>query len=81
MPWLIFGGAVIIATIAIGTLVSVGIFRDRAIANSRRELENTVMLLTRHYDQQFGELSRIQKSVHAHLWSNGIFSPNRIRSR
>ena len=37
----------------LGTMVMVGEFRERALANSERELENTVLLLTRHFDQQF----------------------------
>jgi hypothetical protein len=39
--WLIAGGALLIATIAIGATVMVGNFRERALDNSRRELENT----------------------------------------
>ena len=31
----------------------VGEFRERALSNSERELENTVLLLARHFDQQF----------------------------
>ena len=32
-----------------------GRIRERAIANSERELQNTVRLLTRHFDQQFDD--------------------------
>jgi len=39
--------------IILGTAVMVGEFRERALSNSERELENTVRLLTRHFDQQF----------------------------
>ncbi len=37
----------------VGTMMMVGEFRERALSNHERELENTVLLLTRHYDQQF----------------------------
>ncbi|GAC1339076.1 MAG: EAL domain-containing protein [Beijerinckiaceae bacterium] len=61
--WLILCGVLLIAGIAIGTAIMVNNFRQRAIANSERELENTVLLLARHFDQQFDELSRIQKRI------------------
>jgi hypothetical protein len=49
--WLILGGTLLIATIAIGATVMAGNFRERALRNSERELENTVLLLARHFDQ------------------------------
>jgi diguanylate cyclase (GGDEF)-like protein/PAS domain S-box-containing protein len=53
--WLIICGCFLVAAIFIGTIVMVGEFRQRAIANGERELENTVRLLTRHFDQQFDD--------------------------
>ena len=43
--WLILGGMLLIAAIAIGATVMAGNFRERALRNSERELENTVLLL------------------------------------
>ena len=51
--WLTLCGGLLVAAIFIGTIMMVGEFRERALANSERELENTVLLLTRHFDQQF----------------------------
>ena len=34
-------------------MTMVGEFRERALSNRERELENTVLLLSRHFDQQF----------------------------
>jgi hypothetical protein len=34
-----------------------GNFRERALHNSERELENTVLLLARHFDQQLEDCS------------------------
>ena len=34
----------------------IGEFRERALGNSERELENTVRLLARHFDQQLDDL-------------------------
>jgi hypothetical protein len=49
--WLILSGMLLIAAIAIGATVMAGNFRERALHNSERELENTVLLLARHFDQ------------------------------
>src|SRR6202795_1053534 len=51
--WLILCGGLLVAGIPLGPAVMVGEFRERALSNSERELENTVLLLTRHFDQQF----------------------------
>ncbi len=50
--WLILCGMFLIAAIVVGTAVMVGNFRERALNSSERELENTVLLLARHFDQQ-----------------------------
>ena len=50
---LILCGGLLVATIIVGTMTMVGEFRERALSNNERELENTVLLLTRHFDQQF----------------------------
>ena len=51
----ILSGALLIAAIAFGTAMMVSHFRERALKDSDRELENTVLLLARHFDQQFEE--------------------------
>src|SRR5437763_5823864 len=51
--WLILCGVLLVAAITISTATISGQFRERALNNSERELENTVLLLTRHFDQQF----------------------------
>ena len=47
----------LIAAIAIGATVMAGNFRERALHNSERELENTVLLLARHFDQQLEDFT------------------------
>jgi diguanylate cyclase (GGDEF)-like protein len=79
--WLIFGGVLLIAAIAIGTTVTVGNFRERALDNSRRELENTVLLLSRHFDQQLDDLGTVQQDLIAYMQSSGIDSAERYRHR
>ena len=45
----------------------VGEFRERALSNSERELENTVLLLTRHFDQQFEDSDIIASNLISQL--------------
>jgi diguanylate cyclase (GGDEF)-like protein/PAS domain S-box-containing protein len=71
---LISGGAFLIVAIAIGTAVMVDNFRERALRSNERELENTVQLITRHYDQQLDDFTIVLKDVTAHVQSIGISS-------
>ena len=71
---LIGGGAFLIVAIAIGTAVMVDNFRERALQSNERELENTVQLITRHYDQQLDDFTIVLKDVAAHVQSIGISS-------
>ena len=43
--WLTLCGGLLVAAIFVGTIMMVGEFRERALVNSERELENTVLLL------------------------------------
>jgi hypothetical protein len=68
--WLILGGGLLIAAIAIGATVMAGDFRERALHSSERELENTVLLLARHFDQQLEDFEAVQKDLIAFMRSN-----------
>ncbi|MCX7321641.1 MAG: EAL domain-containing protein [Hyphomicrobiales bacterium] len=72
---LLMAGALVVVAIVVGTAMTVDNFRQRALDNSRRELENTVLLLQHHFDQQFQELQRIQKGLRAQLMGDGIMTP------
>jgi diguanylate cyclase (GGDEF)-like protein len=53
--WLVVCGVLLIAAIAVGTAMMVRNFRDHAVESSKRELENAVVLLARHFDQQLDD--------------------------
>ena len=72
--WLIGGGAFMIAAIAIGTTIMVDNFRERALKSNQRELENTVQLLTRHFDQQLEDFTIILKAVDTRIRFGGVTS-------
>jgi diguanylate cyclase (GGDEF)-like protein len=76
---LILCGAVLIAAIAIGTAVMIGNFRERALTSSERELENTVLLLARHFDQELDDFTVIQKDIVAQVQRAGTSSPDVFR--
>ncbi len=71
---LISGGAFLIAAIAVGTAVMVNNFRERALLSNERELENTVQLITRHYDQQLEDFTIVLRSIATHVSSSGLSS-------
>ncbi len=70
--WLIVSGLVLIAAIIAGTAIMVSGFRERALDNSKRELENTVLLLARHFDQQLQDLSAMEDDLAAYMETGGI---------
>jgi diguanylate cyclase (GGDEF)-like protein/PAS domain S-box-containing protein len=59
---LILCGTLLAVAILAGTAVMIGQFRERALANGERELENTVLLLTRHFDQQFEDSGAVARN-------------------
>jgi diguanylate cyclase (GGDEF)-like protein/PAS domain S-box-containing protein len=79
--WLALCGGLLVAAIFIGTIMTVGEFRERALDNSERELQNTVLLLTRHFEQQFEDSETIAADVISQLRISGIASPEVFRER
>ena len=78
---LILGGILLIAAITVGTAIMAGNFRQRALNNSQRELENTVLLLSRHLDQQLEDFEVIQKDLVTFIQSSGIATAENYRKR
>ena len=79
--WLIFGGTLLIATIAIGATIMAGNSRERALRSSERELENTVLLLAGHFDQQLEDFQVVQKDLIAFMRSSGIATVENYKRR
>jgi diguanylate cyclase (GGDEF)-like protein/PAS domain S-box-containing protein len=72
--WLILSGVLLTAAIMVGTVLVVGEFRERALGNSERELENTVRLLARHYDQQLDDVEVPLNDIIGHIHQAGMAS-------
>jgi diguanylate cyclase (GGDEF)-like protein/PAS domain S-box-containing protein len=79
--WLILCGIVLVAAIVIGTAIIISEFRERALSNGERELENTVLLLTRHFDQQFEDSEIIATDLMSRMGLSGNVSPETFRSQ
>ncbi|WP_027533480.1 EAL domain-containing protein [Bradyrhizobium sp. WSM3983] len=80
LTWLIVGGFVLMAAMAIGTGLTVDRFRQNAIESGRDSLEGSVRLLARHFDREFEDFAVLQKSIIAELEGHGIDSPDVFRS-
>ncbi len=79
LNWLIIGGVLLIASVVVGTAIIVLDFRERALNNSERELENTVLLLARHFDRQLHDFEAIQNDVVRRIERSGVASPEEFR--
>ncbi|MBR0848375.1 EAL domain-containing protein [Bradyrhizobium diazoefficiens] len=79
--WLVVGGVFLIAAIALGAVLMAQNFRERALRNSARELENTVLLLAHHFDQQLQDFAVIQKDFVGHVRAQGISNAEDYRKR
>src|SRR5215470_10351986 len=79
--WLFLCGALLAAAILVGTAVMIGQFRERALADGERELENTVLLLTRHFDQQFENSGAVAKNIIVQLGIPHFASADEFRTQ
>ena len=79
--WLTLGGILLIAAITIGTTIMVDSFRERALNNSTRELQNTVLLLARHFDRQIGDFTAVEKDIAGQIELSGFASSDIFRGQ
>ncbi|OAF15337.1 bifunctional diguanylate cyclase/phosphodiesterase [Bradyrhizobium neotropicale] len=79
--WLTLSGALLVAGIFAVTAVAVGEFRERTLVNRERELENTVQLIARHFDQQFEDSDLVAADLIGQMRLPEITSPEMFRER
>jgi diguanylate cyclase (GGDEF)-like protein/PAS domain S-box-containing protein len=79
--WLTLSGALLVAGIFAVTAMAVGEFRERTLTNRERELENTVQLIARHFDQQFEDSDVIAADLIGQMHLPEITSPQMFRER
>src|SRR5215813_14413748 len=78
---LILCGTLLAVAILAGTAVMIGQFRERALANGERELKNTILLLTRHFDQQFEDSNLIARNIIVQLGIPHFASADEFRTQ
>ena len=81
LNWLILGGVLLIASVVIGTAIMVLDFRERALTNTERELENTVLLLARHFDRELHDFEAVQRDVVRRIERSGVASPEAFKQQ
>ncbi|MGY8633093.1 EAL domain-containing protein [Bradyrhizobium sp. 14AA] len=79
--WLTLCGMLLVAGIFTVTAMAVGEFRERTLANRERELENTVQLIARHFDQQFEDSDVVAADLIGQMNLPEITSPTMFRER
>ncbi|MEY9550427.1 hypothetical protein ABIF67_004492 [Bradyrhizobium japonicum] len=79
--WLTLCGVLLVAGIFAVTAMAVGEFRERTLANRERELENTVQLIARHFDQQFQDSDVVAADLIGQMNLPGISSAQMFRER
>jgi diguanylate cyclase (GGDEF)-like protein len=78
IQWLIVSAAALIAAIALGTGYLALQFRERALEVAERKLTNTALLLSRHFDQQLGDLQHVQNDVVSYMQAGGAQTPEQF---
>ncbi|QQO19147.1 EAL domain-containing protein [Bradyrhizobium diazoefficiens] len=79
--WLTLCGVLLVAGIFAVTAMAVGEFRERTLANRERELEKTVQLIARHFDQQFEDSDVVAADLIGQMNLAEITSPAMFRER
>ncbi|ULL01080.1 EAL domain-containing protein [Bradyrhizobium sp. I71] len=79
--WLTLCGVLLVAGIFAVTAMAVGEFRERTLTNRERELENTVQLIARHFDQQFDDSDVVAADLIGQMNLADISSPAMFRER
>lgn len=72
IQWLILCAAALVLAITLGTGYLALQFRQRALEVAGRELSNSALLLSRHFDQQLGDLQHVHDDVVAYLQEGNI---------
>jgi diguanylate cyclase (GGDEF)-like protein len=72
IQWLILCGAALVIAIALGTGYLALQFRERALEVAERELTNSALLLSRHFDQQLADLQHVHDDVVAHMQAGRV---------
>ena len=72
IQWLILCAAGLVIAIMLGTGYFALQFRERALEVAERELNNTALLLSRHFDQQLSDLQHVHDDVVSYMQAGWV---------
>ena len=81
IQWLILSAAAIVIAITLGTGYFAMQYRERALEVTERELNNSALLLSRHFDQQLLDLQHVQEDVVTSLRADGVNTADDFESK
>src|SRR5215471_19852731 len=81
IQWLILCGAALVLAIALGTAYLALQYRERAIHVAERDLTNTALLLSRHFDQQLTDLQHVHEDILTYVRAGGLDTAEAFEKR
>ena len=81
VQWLILCAAAMVIAIMLGTGYFALQFRERALEVAERDLNNTALLLSRHFDQQLSDLQHVHDDVVAYMRSDQVGTSDEFEKR
>ncbi|MET3838873.1 EAL domain-containing protein [Bradyrhizobium sp. OAE829] len=81
VQWLILCAAAMVIAIMLGTGYFALQFRERALDVAERELNNTALLLSRHFDQQLSDLQHVHDDVLNYVRADGVNTPDEFERK
>src|SRR3954453_5892548 len=81
IQWLILCAAGLVLAIMAGTGYLALQFRERALEGAERELNNSALLLSRHFDQQLSDLQHVHDDVVGYLRAEGVDTPDEFEKK
>ena len=72
IQWLVLCGAAVVIAIALGTAYLALQFRERALEASERELTNSALLLSKHFDQQLNDLQHVHDDIVTYMQAGSL---------
>jgi diguanylate cyclase (GGDEF)-like protein len=81
IQWLILSAAALVIAIMLGTGYFAMQYRERALEVAERQLNNSALLLSRHFDQQLLDLQHVQEDVVTSMRADGVHTADDFESK
>ena len=81
IQWLILSAAALVIAIALATGYFALEYRERALEVAERQLNNTALLLSRHFDQRLSDLQHVHDDVLASMRADGVDTADQFEKR